>query len=108
MSLTHGVSTSHGYTGPVQNFRTAKEGEQALARDANGDVQETTEYNLMRVVEFDWLLDSGDTAPAYGNTITVAGSLYKVETSEKTEGNTEYAKYAITARRWTVNSYPAS
>ena len=75
MSLTHGVSTSHGYTGPVQNFRTAKEGEQALARDANGDVQETTEYNLMRVVEFDWLLDSGDTAPAYGNTITVAGGV---------------------------------
>ena len=108
MALTFGVSTSHGYTGPIQNFETVIEGERAEARDANGDVQAVQAYNPQEAISFDWILDSGDSPPAYGATLTIGATKYYVETATKTEVNTDYIRYAITARRWTANTIPAA
>lgn len=108
MALTFGVSTTHGYTGPVQNFETGIEGERAEARDANGDVQAVQAYNPQETVTFDWILDAGDAAPDYGDTLTISTVKYFVETGTKTETNTDYIRYAITARRWTTNTIPAA
>ena len=108
MTLTFGVSSTTGLTGPEQSFSTATEADIDYALDQNGDTVAYNSRNESAVVNYEVLLDSTDTLTATGSTESIGGSNYIVESSEKAESNTEFIRGSITARRFVTNTVPSA
>jgi len=107
MALTFGVSSGSGLTGPEQSFTTSTEADIDYGLDENGDTVAYNSRNESEMVEFEVLLDNADALDATGGTIAVGGSTYIVESSEKSESNTDYQRGSISARRFITNTVPA-
>ena len=108
MALTFGVSSTTGLTGPEQSFSTSTEADIDHGLDENGDTVAYNSRNESTVVSYEVLLDSTDTLTATGSTESIGGSNYIVESSEKTESNTDFQRGSITARKFETNTVPGA
>ena len=107
MALVFGVSTATGLTGPEQSLSTATEADIDYALDENGDTVAYNTRNESTVISYEALLD-GDTLTATGSVEAIGGVNYLVESSEKSESNTEFIRGSITARRFSTNVVPSA
>src|SRR6056297_1135673 len=108
MALTFGVGSSSGLTGPDQSFSTATEADIDYALDADGHTSAYNTRNSSEVVNYEVLLDAADTLPATGETDTIGENDYIIESSEKSESNTDFQRGTVSARRFTDNTIPAA
>ena len=104
----HGVSTTTGAYGLIQNLSLNSTADEAVAQDADGDVAAQTIYNEKVEASGEWVVDTDATLPSVGDSISIGGDAFKLLSLNETESNTEYRRVSITAVRYVPNTIPAS
>jgi hypothetical protein len=109
----HGIITTESGSYGLYTDVTADYGqEKAEARDANGDVIQTTGFNPTIDVKINCIFDTSKALPALNSTVTLSGGkttgAFSVEHMSISEKNTEYCTFSLDLKRWVANSLPAS
>ena len=96
VSIVSGGTTA--LTGIIANNVTSGATvETATARDENGKVINNQAYSKTKTITVRGLLDASSPSVEAGNVIAISGGTYLITSSEKTESNTAFTEYSITA-----------
>lgn len=107
-SYDFGVDESMGTGYLMQSFSDTPQADTAEGRDGDGNVAVVKDYNARKEISFEAIVPTGETPPQIGETIVHDGVGYRVSSASKTQSNTDFTRFSVTAVHYTANNLPAA
>ena len=93
----------------IQSWTENTQADTAEGRDGNGDVAVVTTYNEREEISYEAIVPvSAANPPATGSIFTRGGKSYIITASTKSESNSDFVRYSVTAMRYTANGIPTT
>jgi hypothetical protein len=102
-TITWGTDSQYSI-GYVQRVRDLSTGAEAEIEDGDGEAVALVLYNARHEMEADIIIKTGDTLPARGDDITIAGEAGICLEVERTWENKGVLKGSIKAKKYAFNS----
>lgn len=105
--IQESITGTTGYL--IQSWTENTQADTAEGRDGNGDVAVVHTYNEREEVSYEAIVPTNaGNPPTVGSTFVRDGKGYIVTSATKTESNSDFVRYSVTAMHYTANNLPAA